>query len=54
MDIWTKEELETLAPFESAFRQIGNETVQMTREEYDAWISRSVGTPKPEPDDLGA
>ena len=47
MDIWTKEELEALAPFESAFRQIDDETVPMTREEYDAWISRSVGREKP-------
>jgi len=44
---WTREELEALTPFDSATRQIGDEIVPMTREEYDAWIARAVGRPKP-------
>lgn len=43
---WTREELEALTPFESATRQVGDDVVPMTREDYDAWIGRAVGRPK--------
>ena len=43
---WTREELEALTPFSSAVRQVGDDLVPMTRDEYDAWIARAVGKPK--------
>ena len=49
---WTREELEALTPFDSATRQIGDEIVPMTREEYDAWIERAVGLEKTADDEL--
>jgi len=48
---WTREGLEAVTPFDSATRQIGDEIVPMTREEYDAWIARAVGQEKPADDD---
>ena len=47
---WTQDELEALTPFDSATRQIGDELVPMTREDYDAWIARAVGRPKHDTD----
>lgn len=48
---WTQEELKALTPFESATRQVGDEVVPMTREDYDAWIARAVGRPKNDSED---
>ena len=47
---WTREELEALAPFDTATRQVGDELVPMTRDQYDAWIAAAVGKPKPDDD----
>ncbi len=47
---WTQDELEALTPFDSATRQIGDELVPMTREDYDAWIARAVGRSKDDAD----
>lgn len=49
---WTRDELEALTPFDTATRQIGDELVPMTREQYDAWIAAAVGKPKPADDPL--